>query len=175
MLKYDLVVGFIGLGLTHQLQSPPQVHGAIEPFWVLVEDADSEVRLGAAASASRRRLLLPRLFLHQRVLLSGSCLVRSAQPWTARSRLPAWCFYRVTDDVCGPLSSSASHALYRLKTQVLLHSQFWLLRKAIVANGEEASLSFTLPIAEPLPPQYFVRLVSDKWLACEAVLPISFR
>ncbi|KIY92870.1 small nuclear ribonucleoprotein [Monoraphidium neglectum] len=58
---------------------------------------------------------------------------------------------------------------------VLLHHQFWLLRKALVAGGEESGLSFTLPISEPLPPQYFVRLVSDRWLACEAVLPISFR
>jgi pre-mRNA-splicing helicase BRR2 len=45
----------------------------------------------------------------------------------------------------------------------------------VVAGGEEASLSFTLPIGEPLPPQYFVRVVSDRWLGCEAVLPISFR
>jgi pre-mRNA-splicing helicase BRR2 len=60
-------------------------------------------------------------------------------------------------------------------SEVLLHHQFWLLRKAVVAGGEEAALSFTLPIAEPLPPQYFVRLVSDRWLACEASLPISFR
>jgi hypothetical protein len=36
-------------------------------------------------------------------------------------------------------------------------------------DGEEAGLSFTLPIGEPLPPQYFVRVVSDRWLACESM------
>ncbi len=40
---------------------------------------------------------------------------------------------------------------------------------------DEHTLSFTVPISEPLPPQYFVRVVSDRWLQCEAVLPVSFR
>jgi pre-mRNA-splicing helicase BRR2 len=36
-------------------------------------------------------------------------------------------------------------------------------------------VTFTLPIADPPPPQYFVRVVSERWLGCEAVLPVSFR
>lgn len=36
-------------------------------------------------------------------------------------------------------------------------------------------VSFTVPIHEPLPPQYFIRVVSDRWLQCEAQLPVSFR
>lgn len=40
---------------------------------------------------------------------------------------------------------------------------------------EEHQVSFTVPIFEPLPPQYFVRVVSDRWLASESVLPVSFR
>jgi pre-mRNA-splicing helicase BRR2 len=40
---------------------------------------------------------------------------------------------------------------------------------------EEHVVSFTVPISEPLPPQYFVRVVSDRWLQCEAILPVSFR
>ena len=58
-------------------------------------------------------------------------------------------------------------------TEVILHHEAFLLK---ASRAEEDSLvSFTLPIAEPLPPQYFVRLVSDKWLGCEAALPVSFR
>lgn len=30
-------------------------------------------------------------------------------------------------------------------------------------------------MSEPVPPQYFVRVVSDRWLGAETVLPISFR
>lgn len=34
---------------------------------------------------------------------------------------------------------------------------------------------FTIPIFEPLPPQYFVRVISDRWLHAEAVVAISFK
>lgn len=75
-----------------------QVHGAVEPFWLVVEDADGEV--------------------------------------------------------------------------VLFH-QYWLLRRSLAE--EEHSLSFTVPVSEPLPPQYFVRMMSDRWIGCEATLAVSFR
>lgn len=75
-----------------------QVHGAVEPFWLIVEDADGEV--------------------------------------------------------------------------VLFH-QYWLLRKSLAE--EEHNLSFTVPVSEPLPPQYFVRMLSDRWIGCEATLAVSFR
>lgn len=32
-----------------------------------------------------------------------------------------------------------------------------------------------VPVFEPLPPLYFVRVVSDRWLGSETVLPVSFR
>ncbi|VDM67200.1 unnamed protein product [Strongylus vulgaris] len=32
-----------------------------------------------------------------------------------------------------------------------------------------------VPVFDPLPPLYFVRVVSDRWLGSETVLPISFR
>jgi hypothetical protein len=57
--------------------------------------------------------------------------------------------------------------------QVLLHHQYWLLRKALAE--EEHALSFTVPVGEPLPPQYFVRMVSDRWIGCESTLAVSFR
>jgi pre-mRNA-splicing helicase BRR2 len=55
----------------------------------------------------------------------------------------------------------------------ILHSELWLL-KAKFAEDDH-SLTFTIPIHDPLPPQYFVRVVSDRWLGCETTLPISFR
>jgi pre-mRNA-splicing helicase BRR2 len=91
LLKIDLTI-------TPDFAWDDKVHGTVEPFWLLVEDADSEV---------------------------------------------------------------------------LLYHQYWLLRKALV--NEEHVLSFTVPVSEPLPPQYFVRMVSDRWLSCEASLPVSFR
>lgn len=58
-------------------------------------------------------------------------------------------------------------------SELILHHEEFLLRKS---EAEEDSLvSFTVPMSDPLPPQYFVRVVSDKWLGCEAILPVSFR
>ncbi len=42
-------------------------------------------------------------------------------------------------------------------------------------SGEPITLGFTIPIFEPLPPQYWVRIVSDSWLGSETVVPMSFQ
>ncbi|KAL4451451.1 hypothetical protein ABPG75_007113 [Micractinium tetrahymenae] len=91
LLKVDLTV-------TPDFQWDEKMHGMVEPFWILVEDSDSEN---------------------------------------------------------------------------VLHHEYFML-KAQLAE-EDHLVTFTLPVAEPLPPQYFVKVVSDKWLGCEAVLPVSFR
>ena len=44
-----------------------------------------------------------------------------------------------------------------------------------VLFGEPQELVFTIPIFDPLPLQYFVRAVSDRWLGVEAVVAISFK
>ena len=44
-----------------------------------------------------------------------------------------------------------------------------------VLAKEPQDLVFTIPIFEPLPPQYYVRAVSDRWLGAESVVAISFQ
>ena len=48
-------------------------------------------------------------------------------------------------------------------------------QKEIITNKESHSLSFTVALHEPLPPHYFIRAASDRWLRCESVLPVSFK
>ena len=55
---------------------------------------------------------------------------------------------------------------------ILYHDSFIL--KAQYAE-EEHNLTFTVPLYEPLPPNYFVSVVSDRWLHSETRLPISFK
>ena len=57
--------------------------------------------------------------------------------------------------------------------ETILHHELFILKKQYAA--EEHYLSFTIPIHDPMPPQYFVRVCSDRWLGSETVLPISFR
>lgn len=57
-------------------------------------------------------------------------------------------------------------------SETILHYEYFILKKAFAT--EEHSINFTIPIFDPLPPQYFIRVVSDRWLGSEVVLPISF-
>lgn len=55
----------------------------------------------------------------------------------------------------------------------IYHSELFTLTKRM-AQGESQKLSFTVPIFEPHPPQYYIRAVSDSWLHAEAFYTISF-
>ncbi|GAV65809.1 DEAD domain-containing protein/Helicase_C domain-containing protein/Sec63 domain-containing protein [Cephalotus follicularis] len=57
--------------------------------------------------------------------------------------------------------------------EYILHHEYFMLKKQYI--DEDHTLNFTVPIYEPLPPQYFIRVVSDKWLGSQTVLPVSFR
>lgn len=56
--------------------------------------------------------------------------------------------------------------------ETILHHEYFSLKST--TSDEEHTLVFSVPILEPLPPAYFVRVVSDRWLHSESVLPISF-
>lgn len=55
-------------------------------------------------------------------------------------------------------------------SEVILHHEYFLL-KAKYAQDEHL-ITFFVPVFEPLPPQYFIRVVSDRWL-CEYLLSLS--
>jgi hypothetical protein len=144
-----------------------KVHSAVEPFWLLVEDADGEVRWcakntgvvpGCAQVVCQRvvEACCYRLLLH--ALQQRPRLINTPPRASA---------------CCQPLLLLLLLLLLQHVLQVLLHHQYWLLRKALA--DEEHALSFTVPVGEPLPPQYFVRMVSDRWIGCESTLAVSFR
>lgn len=55
----------------------------------------------------------------------------------------------------------------------VLHSEQLFIKSRY---AEEAhSLTFYVQVTDPLPPQYFIRAVSDRWLQSETLLPVSFR
>ncbi|ERN11506.1 hypothetical protein AMTRI_Chr03g43880 [Amborella trichopoda] len=57
--------------------------------------------------------------------------------------------------------------------EYILHHEYFMQKMQYI--DEDHTLNFTVPIYEPLPPQYFIRVVSDKWLGSQTVLPVSFR
>jgi pre-mRNA-splicing helicase BRR2 len=55
----------------------------------------------------------------------------------------------------------------------ILHHEYFLLKKKYATDTHV--VEFHVPIFEPLPPQYFVKVLSDRWIGSESIFPISFR
>jgi len=58
-------------------------------------------------------------------------------------------------------------------SEAILHHEYFLLKNKFA--GDEHVVKFFVPVFEPLPPQYFIRIVSDRWIGGETQLPVSFR
>ncbi|XP_045506046.1 putative U5 small nuclear ribonucleoprotein 200 kDa helicase isoform X2 [Colias croceus] len=58
-------------------------------------------------------------------------------------------------------------------SEVILHHEYFLLKEKYCRDEHHVKLF--VPVFEPLPPQYFLRVVSDRWIAAETQLPVSFR
>lgn len=57
--------------------------------------------------------------------------------------------------------------------EAILHHEYFLLKAKY--SQDEHAVRFFVPVFEPLPPQYFIKIVSDRWLHSETQLPVSFR
>jgi pre-mRNA-splicing helicase BRR2 len=47
-------------------------------------------------------------------------------------------------------------------SEVILHHEFFLLKSKYASD--EHAVEFFVPVFDPLPPQYFIRVVSDSWI-----------
>ncbi|KAL8970766.1 MAG: hypothetical protein Q9197_003639 [Variospora fuerteventurae] len=57
---------------------------------------------------------------------------------------------------------------------ILFHDQFLLRRYYAQSEMNEHLVEFTVPITEPMPPNYFITVLSDRWLQSETKLAVSF-
>lgn len=58
-------------------------------------------------------------------------------------------------------------------TSEICHYEYFILSRKKLPEDHE--LNFTIPLADPIPAQIYVRVVSDRWLGAETVTPVSFR
>ncbi|ETN47213.1 uncharacterized protein HMPREF1541_01404 [Cyphellophora europaea CBS 101466] len=59
--------------------------------------------------------------------------------------------------------------------EILFHDQFILRQDFAEGEMTEHLVDFTVPITEPMPPNYFISLVSDRWMHAETKVPVSFQ
>ena len=55
---------------------------------------------------------------------------------------------------------------------ILFHDSFILRRRCA---EDEHNVTLTVPMFEPVPPNYYISIISDRWLYAETRLPISFK
>ncbi|KAF8415526.1 Sec63 Brl domain-containing protein [Boletus edulis BED1] len=55
---------------------------------------------------------------------------------------------------------------------ILFHDTFVLRQRYA---EDEHNVTITVPMFEPVPPNYYISVVSDRWLHAETRLPISFK
>ncbi|CAG4955228.1 unnamed protein product [Parnassius apollo] len=60
-------------------------------------------------------------------------------------------------------------------TDIMYYHEYFLITKKQVITKEPQELIITIPISEPLPPQYYIRATSERWLGSESVLPLTFQ
>ncbi|PWY89330.1 Sec63-domain-containing protein [Aspergillus heteromorphus CBS 117.55] len=59
--------------------------------------------------------------------------------------------------------------------EILFHDQFLLRADHAQSEMNEHLVEFTVPITEPMPPNYFISLVSDRWMHSETKIAVSFQ
>jgi antiviral helicase SLH1 len=80
--------------------------------------------------------------------------------------------FRWNDRVHG---SSESYYIWveNSDTAEIYHTEYFILSRKKLHDDHE--LNFTIPLADPLPSQIYVRAISDRWLGAETVAPVSFQ
>nr|XP_026497272.1 activating signal cointegrator 1 complex subunit 3 isoform X1 [Vanessa tameamea]XP_026497273.1 activating signal cointegrator 1 complex subunit 3 isoform X1 [Vanessa tameamea]XP_026497274.1 activating signal cointegrator 1 complex subunit 3 isoform X2 [Vanessa tameamea] len=60
-------------------------------------------------------------------------------------------------------------------SDIMYYHEYFLITKKQVITKEPQELVITIPISEPLPPQYYIRATSERWVGSESVLPLTFQ
>ncbi|KAJ9624830.1 Pre-mRNA-splicing helicase BRR2 [Taxawa tesnikishii (nom. ined.)] len=58
---------------------------------------------------------------------------------------------------------------------ILFRDQFLLRKEYALSEMNEHLVEFTVPITEPMPPNYFITVISDRWMHSESRLAVSFQ
>ena len=117
----------------------------------------------------------PRLDLHAHVqpitrsLLRVELTLTPVFKWNDIFHGTAQLFWVIVEDVDGET--------------ILFHDQFLLRKKyigshisdSLLTTGDEHVMDFTIPMFEPMMPQIYISVVSDRWLHSETKLAVSFR
>ncbi|XP_017877585.1 activating signal cointegrator 1 complex subunit 3 [Ceratina calcarata] len=91
-----------------------------------------------------------------------------------RIRLKIYPQFQWNDKVHGKTSEPFWIWIEDPESNMIYHHEYFMMTRKMVYGNFEEELVMTIPLQEPLPSQYIVRAVSDRWLGCEYTLPLTF-
>ena len=59
------------------------------------------------------------------------------------------------------------------ENEFIYHFEYFLLQRKQCKHSHR--MEFIIPMREPLPPQYYIKAVSDRWVGCESAIAVSFQ
>ncbi|KAJ9599656.1 hypothetical protein L9F63_026491, partial [Diploptera punctata] len=102
----------------------------------------------------------------------------SLQPITRtvlRIKLYVKANFRWNDKIHGKTSEAFYIWIEDPDNNFIYHSEFFLITKKQVLSGDPQELVMTIPLVEPLPSQYCVTAISDRWLGSVTQVPLTFQ
>lgn len=61
------------------------------------------------------------------------------------------------------------------ESNFIYHSEYFQMTRKMAISREAQELVMTIPLKDPLPPQYYIRATSDTWLGSSNCVPLSFK
>ncbi|XP_005187971.1 activating signal cointegrator 1 complex subunit 3 [Musca domestica] len=92
-----------------------------------------------------------------------------------RIKIDIWANFNWNDRVHGKVSESFWLWIEDPETNFIYHSELFQATRKFVYGGKPQQLVMTIPLKEPLPPQYYIRVASDTWLGSNAWTAMTFK
>uniref|UniRef100_A0A1B0CDX6 U5 small nuclear ribonucleoprotein 200 kDa helicase n=1 Tax=Lutzomyia longipalpis TaxID=7200 RepID=A0A1B0CDX6_LUTLO len=83
--------------------------------------------------------------------------------------------FKWNDRVHGKFAESFWVWIEDPESNFIYHSELFQLTKKQAISKEPQELVMTIPLKDPLPPQYYIRVTSDTWLGSHLTHPLSFQ
>uniref|UniRef100_A0A182M3Z2 Activating signal cointegrator 1 complex subunit 3 n=1 Tax=Anopheles culicifacies TaxID=139723 RepID=A0A182M3Z2_9DIPT len=83
--------------------------------------------------------------------------------------------FRWNDRVHGKTAESFWIWIEDPESNYIYHSEYFQITKRQTMRQEDQELIMTIPLKDPLPPQYYIRVASDTWLGSNNLVPLSFK
>lgn len=83
--------------------------------------------------------------------------------------------FKWNDRVHGKTSESFWIWIEDPESNYIYHSEYFQMTRKQALSQQPQEIVLTIPLKEPLPPQYYIRVTSDTWLGSQSSFPLSFK